>query len=110
MTPEKFQGLVARISYKPGWAIDAFYDREAACVTLRVAFTVPDATQQRVQPLPLRIKHPISEQEIRLMNEAALILFVEQKIREMEDHEFREWFKLDGVPVSYPHGPDGELV
>jgi hypothetical protein len=110
VSPEQFISLVARLSYKPGWAVAAVDDPKIGAMSLRVAFTVPDATLVSPRPLPLRIKYLIPYFRLRLLDERAALVIVADRIMEMERHEFREWFKLDGVPINPAHGPDGGLL
>ena len=112
MTTEEFRRLVARVTYKPGWAVTAIDDPILGAVVIRVAFTVPDATLESEQPLPLRIKYALPAALLVDMDERRALAYVFERVMEMERHEAREWFKLDGVPVDYPHGPDprGELL
>ena len=107
---DEFRALVARLSYKPGWEVVALDGVEENVVTLRVAFTVPDASGKVDQPLPLRIKYPIPAGVLWHLDERQALRLVFEKVLEMEKHEAREWFKIDGVPVDYPHGPTGELL
>jgi len=111
VTVDEFRRLVARLSYKPGWEVSVLQGPVDGSVTLRVAFTVSDARAVRLMApaLPLRIKHPLSASLLAGMNEARAVAFVFEKVLEMERHEAREWFKLDGIPVDYPHEPNGDL-
>lgn len=110
MTLAEFQALLARVTYKPGWALDALASPDPEYVLLRVAFTVPDATGRQAGAMPLRIKYPLLAAELALLEEEHALEFVQRCIMEMERHEFREWFQLDGVPVFPAHGPGGELL
>lgn len=104
----EFKDLVSRLSYKPGWALHVLDDVEHDCVLLRVSFTVPDSTGKQEGPMPLRIKYPLPYHRLKHMDERLVLGWVGQKIMDVERHEHLEWFKLDGVPVRYPHGPTGE--
>lgn len=110
MSTDAFVDLISRLSYKPGWSVGAVYDPARLAVQVRVAFTVPDAVEDPARVMPLRIKHYLPEHDVGALDEPAALRLVGGWVLEMERHEFREWFKLDGVPVYPAHGPNGELL
>jgi hypothetical protein len=44
------------------------------------------------------------------MEETDALDYIAEKVKAMERHEFREWFKLDGVAIYPAHSPGGELL
>ena len=110
MTLDELRDLVSRISYKPNWTIALLDGPEFP--TLRIAWRSPDSTLRSPEPLDLRIKHTVPPLLCARWGPDEALRFVFEKVMEMERHEAREWFKVDGVPVDYPHapGPRGELL
>jgi len=106
MTTDELRALIPRISYRPSWTL-TLMDGDAGPL-VRLSFKAPDATG-RVPELDLRLKHALPP-AWRHWDEGAVLRFIFAKILEFERHESREWFKVDGVPVDYPHGPTGELL
>lgn len=111
MSIEAFRALVARISYKPNWRLTVWGDSPCAeTVLLRIAFRAPDSTGAVPGLTERALKHAIPTRRLALWSDAEALRFIFQQILELERHEAREWFKLDGKPVDYPHGPAGELL
>jgi hypothetical protein len=111
---ERVQGILKRITYKPGWKIKAsrledglrpsvvFVDWNR--VTLVVTFKAPDIDDYTKTPILLSGIRSMSDFDLEhLSDEQILDYFVRRAIWEAEDHEFKEWFKYDGICVFDPH-------
>ena len=111
---KRVQDILKRITYKPGWKIKAsrledglrpsvvFVDWNR--VTLVVTFKAPDIDDYTKTPILLSVIRSMSDFDLEhLSDEQILDYFVRRAIWEAEDHEFKEWFKYDGICVFDPH-------
>lgn len=91
--------IMDRVSYKPGWVIDLCVPLDV--VELRVACTQPDVltglptTVHTVQQLPL--------DRFNMMSDDQVYSWIGTALMRLEEHEFDEWFKVDGRHVFDPH-------
>lgn len=109
---DRIRGILSRITYKPGWKIEAMrheYHEPSAHqfgdwnrVYLRVSVSVKDSDTGHAVMLnrftslmDIDLEHIDDEQVIRY--------FIHRAIWQMEEHEYHEWFKVDGVHVFDPH-------
>jgi hypothetical protein len=99
---KRLQALLARIQYKPNWSFEAraFDDHITSLVLEHLE---PDATRQ--QAGRIRIVFVRSEMNLVLesMPDDILLRWVQQAVREAEEHEFQEFFWLDGKVLDDPH-------
>lgn len=94
------QKALARLTYKPGWAFGVDFGR------LFVVFDTFDATSKRlrrvqgemVRPVPLRLVHQVNRGRTRGFYD-----WIAKLLREREEHEVREWLKVDGKHMVDPH-------
>ena len=91
-----------RIQYRDGVAVRIYYDPLMSAVRLAVHWRAPDVNN------PERIGdfgsvELIDEGFLERMDEPRLIRWVFDRIRWAEDHEAREWFRVDGVKIFDPH-------
>lgn len=95
-----------RITYKAGWSIYASaadYNRE---VWITVAFTGPNSSGDGPER---KISHHRLVSAPRNVSEFVREVIV--TIQELENHEMREWLRVDGEhwPDYLPHGPQAVM-
>jgi hypothetical protein len=96
---------VGRISYKPDWWLKV--EEGAGAIVIHVGYT---GASSRVDELPRAISHK------RIVTKPASFEdFADEAIRtfqELENHETREWFKVDGEhwPGFLPHDPNAIMA
>jgi hypothetical protein len=110
---ERVKRLLSRVTYKPGWKITADYQgfslEQAHMgpwkrVEIMVQFKGPDAYDPRGKETMICRSDSLQEYDIEHLSDREVVeYFICRAIRELEEHEFREWFKFDEVRVFDPH-------
>lgn len=91
---------IRRITYKPGWTIEAEYLSQDQ-VVVRLSFRAPCAVTGRTDEIQLGSRNVI---DVRMIdNERSLMNYILRLIKAAEEHETLEFFKVDGVAPYYPH-------
>jgi hypothetical protein len=96
---KRLEAMLARVTYKPGWRLEirpspAQGVQKALYVVAEIANSwrpEEDGYFGRSAPIPPSL------------DKAAFYRFVFEEVLEMERHEAREWFRVDGVPPFDPH-------
>lgn len=109
---ERVRGLLERVTYKPGWYIEAirqdyithsvyqFGDWNSVCI--RVSMSVKDS--ETGETVMLNRFNSLMDYDLERLDDAEVIkYFIHRAIWEMEEHEYHEWFKFDGIHVFDPH-------
>ena len=103
MTQSELTAWAGRITYKPGWVLTATLvpDDPAG----RINITVGEYGRDSTAPDTMRMYH-----HSRVVFAGTFEEFVEDAIttfHELENHETREWFRVDGRhwPEYLPHDP-----
>lgn len=105
---DRIQRLIAKISYKKGWAIQAREDylnrmpHYEANVILAVSCMQPDTITGHETPICVQRSIHLHDLE-RMKDEDILTYYISGTIRELELHEMDEWLKFDGAHVRDPH-------
>lgn len=105
--------LLSKITYKPGWKIEFVDEYElkrtgrwhpwgSTCL-LRITAVWPDVTDPNGRPKPFSIEFQMTLLLYDELNERHFIEWIANRIRHVEEHEFQEWFKVDGSNVFDPH-------
>jgi hypothetical protein len=106
LTIQQIQDELNKITYKDGWFFEA---RQGAFEGhhLTITATLPDSVNLG-QNVDLKIETPIPP--YRSIEDFHLWL-VYRLIR-IESHEAREWLKVKGIPIFYPHmeGADADQL
>jgi hypothetical protein len=104
MTPAAFVAALSRITYKPGWRLRvmpyfAAFDKTAA-YEVRWEFTAPCAVTgaPAIQVCSTHVIDPAY-----VPDEQALFNRILHTVRQCEEHETLEFFKVDGAPLYDPH-------
>jgi hypothetical protein len=98
------RALLERVSYKPNVTFELDYaSYGVSTLVLKIAMNAPDAIPPH-RPTVVYSRNLLPAH----LSEKYFIYFLEQAIKKHEDHEFKEWFKLDGRNVFDPH-PELEL-
>jgi hypothetical protein len=110
---ERVKRLLSRVTYKPGWKITADYqgfslEQAHMGPWRRVEITVrlngPDAYDSNGKMTIISRTDSLQEYDIERLDDGQIVdYFICRAIRELEEHEFREWFRFDGVCVRDPH-------
>lgn len=103
MTRAEVTELVSRLSYKQGWELEADFDETRGTAHLDIRVKLPDVRNPAV-PVEVGYMHLLGN--LKHLSRQSLLDRVSFALREMEEHEFCEWFRLDGRPVRNPH-PEG---
>lgn len=91
---EPLKKLLQKFTYRPGWTF------EVEAGTLIVRAIVID-TDDPTRTTPLSFAQIIPQY---VPDDFDWTRWLLRKIMEIEDHEAREFFKIDGVKVFDPHG------
>lgn len=100
MRPERVAELLSKLKYKPGWSFEM--RALPGELHVRVEAKVPDSDGSR-DLITLYAGNTLSLARVDLFDEFKLWTLVEALIRQIEDHEIREWLRIDGEPVIDPH-------
>jgi hypothetical protein len=110
----RVQDILKRITYKPGWKIEASRIEKGVRpsvsfigwerVTILVTSEIEDASNPKINHITLCRYTSLQDYDIeRLSDEEVIRYFIHRAIWEMEQHEYHEWFKFDGICVFDPH-------
>lgn len=94
------QQALARLTYKPGWKLGVAGRR------LIIVFETLDSTSRRPRPVVGEMIRHIPQtivRQVRRGQTAGFFDYVAHAIREREEHEVREWLKVDGRCMVEPH-------
>jgi hypothetical protein len=97
LTTAEVQGILSRVTYKPGWTIAA-YDGRYEGQHLVITTVVPDSTNPE-QDTTLDVHSMLPP----MRDERALLDWILWRCIRIECHEAREWLQVDGKPWSDPH-------
>lgn len=100
LTTGQVEAALERVTYKPGWTFRV-YDGAWEGQHLVIRTAAPDAYQPG-QTTDLDIHSPLPP----MPDEAHLHAWLMWRLARIEVHEMREFYRVDGQPVSDPHGPD----
>lgn len=108
---QRVQDILKRVTYKPGWSVEAMridysepsvYKHDWNRVYLRV--TVRTKSIENGDMVLINGFNSLMDIDIAPLNDEQIIeYFIHRAIWEMEEHEYHEWFKLDGICVFDPH-------
>ena len=111
MTPAEFEGVVARVRYKPNWNFRV--QRIANFITLEVVFNSIDVrsldrTGEERPRIFIARSWSLSPTDLDFMLVEDARRFIVSKIAWMEQHETDEWLRFDGTRWQEPqdHGKD----
>jgi hypothetical protein len=97
MTPAEARAILARITYKPGHRF-----RLVGELSVVMEAELVDATWPACN-ISLCFVKPINLYDLPLWKEYDLLQHVKRLCAYAEDHEIKEWLKLDGKCVDEPH-------
>jgi hypothetical protein len=99
-----FRAALSRITYKPGWrlVVEPYFvvGRHEGAYTVRWEFNAPCAVTGKpdIQVCSMHILDPFY-----IADEQALFNRILHTVRQCEEHETLEFFKVDGAPLYDPH-------
>lgn len=91
--------LLARFTYKPGWRFELVSDFDALGWALSVDFPAPHAMETG----EWTVVHSVYRVPWILSSEEHFWIWLQGILKEVEFHELREFFKVDGVALWRPH-------
>lgn len=107
MAYERLEGILRKVTYKPGWELcvapqptnHGFQDLMIDC-----SYKAPDACDANGKIDTVHCVRRYDSYTINAMTDVQIVKSViGRTIREAEEHEFREWFRVDGLCVFAPH-------
>ncbi len=100
MTQSELDNWVARISYKPGWELRAKLAFHSSSLKITVSFTGPSSVQGEE-----KLSRVIAHSRLMMVDDNfdSFVSEVVQAFHELENHETREFFKVDGKQWLVPH-------
>lgn len=103
LTLAEVKAVVESITYKPGWKIEATYDKWSDSVMFEVRWMTDDSyhPERRIQ-VAMAERYPINI----FRSPATVIDIVRGLIHRAEKHESDEWLRVDGVLFHDPHAKD----
>lgn len=104
-TEERLQYFIDHITYKPEWKIEIPHPlrdrREWHGIPVLLKFKTTDIdTGEEIQ---LAMQELFHYSHLVDVPDKYFIEWIANFIRKFEEHEFREWFKVDGFCVYDPH-------
>lgn len=96
-TNEIFE-TVRSISYKPNWKIKAKVEYDAVFIGIEIIDVMDRDT---LKPIQIFSKFLIPFHFLESSDD--LIKFIRYKIRDVEEHEADEWFKVNGIRIKDGH-------
>ncbi len=103
---ERVRKLLARVTYKPGWRF-CVAPHSYLGITLVVDYTTNDINNPTA-PITVGTARLFDEMQLENMKDEDIVVHcIGGTIRDLEDHEFREHFRIDGHCVLDPH-PEGK--
>jgi hypothetical protein len=112
---ERVKDILSRITYKQGWKLSAdwepsYYDKGPAYTLTdwrRIIVFVRYKDKDVLDPtkeITVSSYRGFSQIDLERMKDEDIVqYFIHRAIWEAEEHEYHEWFKLDGVCVFDPH-------
>lgn len=106
LTIQQIEDELKKITYRNGWKFFV-YQGAWEGQHMRIEATVPDSVELG-QDVSLKIETPIPPYNTI----EDFHLWLMYRLIRIETHEAREWFKVDGIPVFYPHmdGADRDIL
>lgn len=101
-TIQQIEDELKKITYRDGWKFSV-YEGAFEGQHMTIEATVPDSVELG-KTVDLRIETPIPP--LKTIEDFHLWLI--KRLIRIESHEAREWFKVNGIPIFYPHMKDAE--
>lgn len=98
MTPAEVWAVLRRMKYKPGWQfiIDTSPLSDDWEVIVRGKVQCVDTGE----PTTVTFRRTTT---LEFFSEDEVVRFIRSIIRDLEEHEVKEWLKVDGVQFENPH-------
>lgn len=106
LTIQQIEDELKKITYRNGWKFFAYHGAWEG-QHLRIEATVPDSVELG-KNVELKIETPIPP----CPDVDYFYHWLIYRLIRIETHEAREWFKVNGIPVFYPHmdGADRDIL
>ena len=110
---ERVKRLLKKVTYKPGWKLDCSWEKSKRQtyprtsdwdrIFIMVQVRVPDAIDPQ-RMTTVHSHYSMVAIDLERFNDGQIVdYFIRLAIQHMEEHEFCEWFKFDGICVKDPH-------
>jgi hypothetical protein len=100
MNIEQAINVCDRITYKKGWQVETRHLRDMLCIRLSFLAECAVTGKSEVQVCST---HTFPDFVLHHMDERSWCNKMLWVFRQAEEHELREFFKLDGVAIYDPH-------
>lgn len=108
-TERRIEDLLLKITYKPGWKLSTkspypnYLESRSERERTTIFCTILTKDVDSGQDIILSLQHPMGPFYNYEIDDKQLITMIADVVRRFEEHEFREWFKIDGFQVFDPH-------
>jgi hypothetical protein len=99
--------IVSRLTYKPGWSLQAYPEPHTGGLILRFGKDEPDSEKGGDAVRPLMYTTQIPKQRLDDFSRDLFLRTVFATVTARELHEVEEWLRLDGEPLFEPHPETG---
>jgi hypothetical protein len=99
MTKREIEAVLLSITYKPGWRLRWWFERDL--LNVAVCYTAPNAAPPH-EKIALSRTEAFDLAFLRHAPKENLPGLIEDVIREMEVHEMHEWLRVNGKPLRHP--------
>lgn len=99
-----WEELVKRVTYRPGYHLEAIYEIDFDITKLIVQATVEN-TYRRGQMIPIIFQSNLPLWR-HMRDDKEAMSFIREALHDMERHESDEWIRLDGEMIFDPHAMD----
>lgn len=96
-----WEALIKRVTYRPGYMLDAIYEIDFDITKLIVKMRVEN-TYRPGEMIPIIFQHFLPAWR-HIGDDAEAMRFIRDALHDMERHESDEWIRLDGEMIYDPH-------
>jgi hypothetical protein len=96
---------LSRYTYKPRWTLELVDDQNFMGWNgrLKITYVTPDARSPMGRPIEIRAEFPLPDGVADTGDEVWFAMWLQGCLRQVEDHESREWLRRDGQIYDDPH-------
>lgn len=102
MTFSELEKLVRSLSYKPDSIIESYTEPRYGTSVIRITQITPNSDGSPGKA-PIISSLFIEKKQLKRLQTTDVISMLEHRLKLMEFHEIKEWFKYKGKHVTEPH-------
>ena len=102
MTLREIKGFLDKISYKDGYKLSLLDDPPYG-VLIKLTVVTKDSDTSGASKTSITASSYVPYDVLDRMSVVDFIMYVRKIIIDFEDHDRKEWFKVDGKVVEEPH-------